>query len=100
MLVPMILWVVSSKNKGTTNPEKETDSNSSSKDDDAYYSSLAKANEDYWNNMSPEDKAKWQQWEEAESRANDPYRNGLISGGGSQTQPSGAGTAGNANAGN
>lgn len=95
----MVLRVVSSKENGLKN-EKESSSSSSNKDDDAYYSSLAKANEDYWNNMSPEDKAKWQQWEEAESRANDPYRNGLISGGGSQTQPSGAGTAGNANTGN
>ncbi len=95
----MILRVVSSKENGLKN-EKESSSSSSNKDDDAYYSSLAKANKDYWNNMSPEDKAKWQQWGEAESRANDPYQNGLISGGGSQTQPSGAGTAGNANTGN
>lgn len=47
--------------------------------------------------MSPEDKAKWKQNEEAESRANDPYQNGFISGGGSQTQPSRAGTTGNLN---
>ena len=60
----MILWVVSSKKKDTIKNEKEPSSNSN-KDDDAYYSSLAKANEDFWNNMSPEDKAKWMQNAEA-----------------------------------
>lgn len=93
-MMPQVILRVASNSK---NNSMDKPSNSSSSDDDAYYASLKKANDDFWNNMSPEDKAKWIQNEEAESRANDPYQNGFISGGGSQTQPSRAGTTGNSN---
>lgn len=39
-----------------------------------YYSSLHQADIDYWNNLSPQEKAQWSQWESAEHWANDPAR--------------------------
>ena len=48
--------------------------NNSSDDSSAYYSSLHQANVDYWNNLSPQEKAQWSQWESAEHWANDPAR--------------------------
>ena len=32
--------------------------------------------DEYWNNLSPQDKENWHQWSIAESKANDPYQNG------------------------
>lgn len=63
------------------NKDNKTTSNSDSANDDssAYYASLQKANDDYWNNLTPQEKAEWNQWGEAESRANDPYQNGYYS---------------------
>lgn len=75
----MMQRVVSSNNKNNVEKEssaKKKDSNNSADDESAYYSSLAKANADYWNNLSPEDQRKWSQWQDRESRANDPYQNG------------------------
>ena len=40
------------------------------------YASLQKANDDYWKNLTPQEKAEWDQWSAGESRANDPYQNG------------------------
>ena len=38
--------------------------------------STQKEADDYWNNLSPQDKENWHQWSIAESKANDPYQNG------------------------
>lgn len=51
-------------------------SSTTSNSDSAYYASLQKANDDYWKNLSPQEKQQWSQWGDAESRANDPYQNG------------------------
>ena len=54
--------------------KQSTPQNNSSDDSSAYYSSLHQADVDYWNNLSPQEKAQWSQWESAERWANDPAR--------------------------
>ncbi|KRL27451.1 hypothetical protein FD27_GL001214 [Limosilactobacillus frumenti DSM 13145] len=65
--------------------QQNSNGNQVAKDDSsAYYSSLQKANDDYWRNLSPQEKQEWSQWADGESRANDPYQNGYYN----STQPS------------
>ena len=54
--------------------KQSTPQNNSSDDSSAYYSSLHQADVDYWNNLSPQEKAQWSQWESAERWVNDPAR--------------------------
>ena len=54
--------------------KQSTAQNNSSDDSSAYYSSLHQADVDYWNNLSPQEKAQWSRWESAERWANDPAR--------------------------
>lgn len=77
--------VVTTKGKAD-DAESKSQKNSKDDNDSAYYSSLSRENENYWKNLSPEERASWSQWQDGESRANDPYQNGQISG--PSTQPS------------
>lgn len=57
----------SNKSTNTHQPTSDTSNNSNSAQKEA---------DDYWNNLSPQDKENWHQWSIAESKANDPYQNG------------------------
>lgn len=63
-----------SANQANQTNKQSTPQKNSSDDSSAYYSSLHQADIDYWNNLSPQEKAQWSQWESAEHWANDPAR--------------------------
>lgn len=55
---------------------KSTNTHQSTSDTSNNSNSAQKEADDYWNNLSPQDKENWHQWSIAESKANDPYQNG------------------------
>lgn len=61
---------VSTESNRSTNTHQATSDNSNASN------SAQKEADDYWNNLSPQDKENWHQWSIAESKANDPYQNG------------------------
>lgn len=66
----------SSKSDKSDQVTNNGSTDSADKSSSAYYASLQKANDDYWKNLTPQEKAEWDQWSAGESRANDPYQNG------------------------
>lgn len=72
---------VSTESDKSTNTHQVTSNTSNNSN------SAQKEADDYWNNLSPQDKENWHQWSIAESKANDPYQNGYYSSNSSSAAP-------------
>ena len=60
----------------STESDKSTNTHQATSNTSNASNSAQKEADDYWNNLSPQDKENWHQWSIAESKANDPYQNG------------------------